>query len=151
MPAAEFCARLTDNSTTLIYFVPSKVGPSTAFNIVLFLPVPRLISDFCWYWQIFGLFTFLSRRPIVNRLSAGGTNLFRTSIMTTIIFFYWFFIFINFFIAFFALSFATLCWAAKCGGRVGGGGGISDCKNTTKTKHTHTQKKKTTHTHTQIR
>ena len=25
MPAAEFCARLTDNSTTLIYFVPSKV------------------------------------------------------------------------------------------------------------------------------
>ena len=78
---AEFCTSLVENSTT---FGTPEFGNSMAINMFYWcLDISHNLSH-CTHRFLAGLFTFLSRWPIVNWLRASKRNHFRT-IITTIL------------------------------------------------------------------
>ena len=67
---------------TALLSVPSSLGPSMAINICHWCLVRS--QPFSGTGRFLaGLFTFLSRQPVVNQLRVCGRNWFRTVIITT--------------------------------------------------------------------
>lgn len=101
-PTAKLCASLADNSSTFgIVGLWALHGSPNIFHRRLvrsrpFAGIGRFLA---------GLVTFLSRRPVAKQLGANGRNWLRTIITITK----------KIESKFSALSFATLCGAAKCG------------------------------------